>query len=222
MFKIIILSFVLGVSAGALQKSFAMQSFFDDSINTSNQEKSGNAEDDYNDEFNDYAKMLNEFRFSYNPSKARPEMIIEDEDLELYPKFSDLKLALNSNISSIITPNKLIAAAPLGTYLQEKKGWTGFKLFYKEDKDTTCAYAFINLALSHGKIILADEDQNFFVGTKHGYKLSSGTDKSGYVYSVNWYDSEHVHMLDCATVKYDVQGINKTVKIANQIDATIK
>lgn len=173
-------------------------------------------------EFNDYAKMLNDLKFTYKADNTKPRttFITEDEDLELYPKFTDVKLAFKTNINTIITPKNIIAVAPLGMYVAEAKGWTGFKIFFETDEKTTCAYAFINLKLSNGGVFLSDSDQNFFINKKHGFQTSSGNKKSGFIYTINWYDSQHVHMLDCANVAFDKKGNDKTKQLAVLIDKT--
>ena len=172
----------------------------------------------YAKEDNDYARILLNLKDSFPSNRQAPECIAIDNDLQLFPKFSDVKLAYKYTLPDAIKPASIIGASPLGLFVDERHGWSGFKVFFKTNDLTTCSFGYIDISLSGGNIALKPEDENFSINHKKGYKLTTGSKASGFVYSANWYDKTHVSMLDCATLKFERRGLENAEILANIIE----
>lgn len=114
---------------------------------------------------------------------------------------------------------KLIGIAPAGTYVESPvKGWSGAVEFF-ENQVGTCAYTENNLRVSHGAARIAQEDARNDVNGKITLVDITGTDASGYLYRVKWFDDNYIRELECANKKYSADTTKQVISLANRIDS---
>ncbi len=157
---------------------------------------------DYEKEYSNYAKSLLALKY------------VEIEDDQLRPSFEDIKLACIATIPETIRSSNILAASALGVYLN---GWTGFKIFYTSN-DLVCSYAYVDLGLSGDKVSFSQEFNNVTIKGTPAYRELSGSDESGYLYSVSWQYDKKAYMLDCASVRLIDNGLDKIWHMAKDLN----
>ena len=84
---------------------------------------------------------------------------------------------------------------------------------------TTCAFSYFNLSMSNGHVMPSNNDnEKEYIGEKESSSEVSGNEKSGYIYSVMWFTSDEVKVLDCAQSEFTKNEINSVKKLAELID----
>ena len=174
------------------------------------------ANSSYYKEDSDYARLLLSLKTGYRVD--REQDIDEDVNQELQENLGKLKLANPAVIPRSLEKLNIIGATAMGLYIKDKNGWSGYKLFFTLDADTTCAYSFLDLSLSKDKVKLEHGTMRVTVNGKQAYKLAYGSKPSGYVYAVNWYDDDKVYALDCATKRFNKNMLAAIIAMADAID----
>ena len=116
--------------------------------------------------------------------------------------------------------SEYIGIAPAGTYVNKNpnSGWSGAVQFFKNPIGT-CAYTENNLHISHGAARIAEEDALSEVNGKITLIDIAGTDASGYLYRVKWFDNNYIRELECANSKYSSDLTKSTIALAKRIDS---
>jgi len=139
-------------------------------------------------------------------------------DTHLKKSPNEIKLAFSYK-KLPINEKSIIGYAPIGSYVEKpKEGWNGIKTFFEKDGLGICAYEFTDLKLSNGGVILEKEKVKYSVNNKPTLTLVEGSESSGYVYSVTWYNDTKVSQLDCASKSFNKDSIDKMIQFAKQID----
>lgn len=112
----------------------------------------------------------------------------------------------------------LLAAVPQGGFHDEKGGWSGVVQFFMEKHIGTCSYGVMNVKVSQTAAQLAEESVSYDVNGKPTLLRVEGSDHSGFVYTLEWYDNENFHELECANMKYSKSLTDKVLELANRID----
>jgi hypothetical protein len=162
----------------------------------------------------EYAKFLLE-----TPAHAANEIKSfkannDPTDTHLKANFNEIKLAFSFKGLPSIKKNDIIGYAAIGGW---HDGWTGIKVFFKQNK-SVCSYSYFDLAASHGAAQLNQEYATKEVNGKISYIDIEGNRKSGMLYSVNWFEEKAVHQLDCANATYNKLFTDGTVALARQLD----
>ena len=76
----------------------------------------------------------------------------------------------------------------------------------------------MNVKASGTSALLAMEDVVYDVNNKATIVLVEGSEKSGFIYKVEWYDNENFHELECANMKYSADINDAVVELAKKID----
>lgn len=147
-----------------------------------------------------------------------------EADTGLKRAVSDVKLAFDFEgfgSSHLLKSNgmKLIAAAPQGGFHEDKGGWSGVVQFFSYENIGTCSYGVMNVKASNTAAQLAQEDVTYIVNSKPTLLNVEGSENSGFLYSVKWYDLDNFHDLECANLKYSKQLNNAVIDLANKIDS---
>lgn len=108
-----------------------------------------------------------------------------------------------------------IGFAVAGTYI---KGWTGITEYFNDVELGMCSYLVHNVALEHGGISISDDIVKYLVHDKPSTFDVEGNAKSGYLYTLSWYDPTFFKTLACARKDYDKSVMDKMVKFASKID----
>jgi hypothetical protein len=166
--------------------------------------------------------MLNKVSCLIRPdhtSKIQLEKYAKNHDpasSHLRTKLSDLSLAFQFKGLSKSNSTKVLGYAPVGSF--HDNGWSGVVQFFEQENIGSCSYTFSDLGISHGSIMVADDSVSYEVNSKVTLIDVSGSNTSGYVYKIDWFDDEGVHKLECANMKYSSVLANKTVALAKEID----
>lgn len=111
---------------------------------------------------------------------------------------------------------KYIGIAPAGVFTKEK-GWTGSSSFFNTNFGT-CSYTEFNVKLMKSASHIDRDSVNYSINDKITLNDARGTDSTGYLYQVLWYDLNFHHKLECATKKYSESTMNKVIELAKTID----
>jgi len=117
--------------------------------------------------------------------------------------------------------SEYIGIAPAGTYVtyrSQNNGWSGAVQFFTNPVGT-CAFTENNLKVSHGAARIAKEDAGTEINGKITLVDITGTDASGYLYRVKWFDNNFIRELECANLKYSADTTNSVIALANRIDS---
>lgn len=172
----------------------------------------------YHEENNRYAHYLLGLKRSA-PDEIRAFRGTQNKaDSHLKQNYQDIKLAFDFKTLPI-DKTKIIGYAPVGSYVKSPtEGWNGIKVFFEDKNIGICAYEFTDLQLSNGGVMLTKEYTKYIVHNKPTFISIEGNDESGYVYTIRWYNSIKVSMVDCATPKYDTAVTKKIIALAEKID----
>lgn len=130
-----------------------------------------------------------------------------------FPSLSKNKRFLGSSSDIYV-----LAATPQGGFHQESGGWSGATEFFKYE-GCTCSYGVMNVKASNTAAQLAQEDVTYTINNKATILLPvEGSDSSGFLYSLKWYDLENFHALECANMQYSAEINAAVIELAKQID----
>lgn len=169
---------------------------------------------------NEYAKYL----LRLNKHKAEREIAYFETHKDPYDNHfkrsaNDSHLAFNFSLPTIPEADK-IGYVGGGSHIKDK-GWTAVKLFFTQPEIGVCSYSHFNLKLSHGYIEIPKETTGNIVNNKYSSLDVEGTANTGYLYTVSWYTSETMQILECANKIYDKEIANKSIELAKRIDRDI-
>lgn len=142
---------------------------------------------------------------------------IRSSSTHIRHNIQDLKLGFIFKGVPAALMNNYIGVVPQGGF--HKEGWSGAVQFFDYKTIGTCAYAIMNIKISHGGVQLAIEDVTYDFNNKATLIRTVGSKSSGFIYKVKWYDNENFHELECANMKYSADTNNAVIALANQIDA---
>lgn len=139
---------------------------------------------------------------------------------------SDLKLGFtfptltqNKSLRGTSQPIKILAATVQGGFHDDKGGWSGAAEYFTYKDIGTCSYGIMNVKVSNTAAQLAQEDVTYTINNKATILMPvEGSDNSGYLYMVKWYDDENFHELECANMKYAAKINDAVIELAKKID----
>ncbi len=128
-------------------------------------------------------------------------------------------LAENKTLKHSNPQIKLIAATPMGSYHDDLGGWSGASEYFTYEGIGTCSYSVMNVKASHTAAQLAQEDVTYTIHDKATLlKPVKGSDSSGYLYSLKWFDDVNFHELECANMHYSADTNAAVIELAKKID----
>ena len=110
-----------------------------------------------------------------------------------------------------------IGIAPVGKY-EHGKGWSGGVEFFDDKLIGTCAYTEKNLKITHGSSRIDKDIVTQQVNGKVTLSDARGSDATGYLYQVTWFDLVFERTLECANKKYSSDNMKQLIALANRID----
>lgn len=110
-----------------------------------------------------------------------------------------------------------IGVSPYLTYIKGQ-GWVGAVQFFDNKELGICSYSENNIRLSHGSVILAQEDVTSEVNDKTTVTYTMGTEEAGFVYEVAWYDQTFFHNLKCYNKVFAIDILDRVKSLAKKID----
>lgn len=165
---------------------------------------------------NDYASFLLNIEHDYS-SKNLPDFINVNGENDFFKSPNKLKLANIKNFPSYIMQKNIIGSTPLGSWVKDKHGWSGYKIFFKQDHNLTCAFSYFNLRLSGGRVLPVENVKEYIKGKEASSEVK-GSNQFGFVYSVSWFTPDEVKILDCAQSKFDKNQLERLKQYAALIE----
>jgi hypothetical protein len=147
-----------------------------------------------------------------------------DQSTHLRKNIKDLKLAFTakeiSQNKSLLGSNdiKLLGVSPQGGFHEGKGGWSGVAQFFNVRNIGNCSYSVMNVKASGTSATLAMEDVVYEVNDKATIILVEGSEKSGFIYKIEWYDEDNFHELECANTSFSQELSNSVLSLAKNID----
>ena len=153
---------------------------------------------------------------SASDSKSKDQYNSIFVDTHMKTRITNIKLAFKFN-GLDISPSNVIGFAPIGGYVST--GWTGIKEFFIDKSLGTCAFTINNMALLHGGVKISKEAVRYDVNKKPGTLKVEGSNSTGFIYHIDWFDQQYEHDLECANSKYDKKLTESLIAFAQRIDA---
>lgn len=160
----------------------------------------------------DHPKQLMNMRYKKYFSNVNAH---ESGDAELKKDRSELSLNFEYRTA---LPNT-IAYVGLGS--ETDRGWSGIKTFFDGKEIGTCSLSVFNIQGSSENIKLNPEGLTYDVNDKASRISVEGSDNSGFVYSVRWYDEKFVRDLECAKSDFKDNIIFQMINLAKKIDGGV-
>ncbi|HJY22933.1 MAG TPA: hypothetical protein VJ279_08620 [Hanamia sp.] len=134
-------------------------------------------------------------------------------DTQLKTDYSQIKLVFPFKGLPIDQAN-VVGYAPIGAW---NNGWTGIKVFFKDEK-STCSYSYFDLGASHGAAQLNKEGLTYVVNKKPTSLDVEGNYNEGFLYTINWFGKASMSSLECANMEYKPEITKHVLELANKID----
>lgn len=112
------------------------------------------------------------------------------------------------------------AFAPIDTYIKEK-GWTGIKEYFVLKNIGRCSFSTSNFKVTNALVQLNSEGLAYFINNKPTNLWVKGTNSSGFVYTVTWFDNTGKRTLDCANMQYNEAILPRMIETAKNYDKKI-
>lgn len=133
--------------------------------------------------------------------------------------FAFPSISKNKSLKATAADINIMAAAPKGGFHDDLGGWSGASQFFTYKDIGTCSYGVMNVKASNTAAQLAQEDVTYTVNNKATILMPvEGSDSSGYLYFVKWYDDNNFHELECANMKYSADINDAVIELAKKID----
>jgi hypothetical protein len=138
----------------------------------------------------------------------------EPTDTHLKASINEISLAFATKSLASVNPKNVIGFAAVGSW---HDGWTGVKEFFESHDLGICEYSKINRILSHGGVQIAAEIARFDINDKPNFLKVKGTENTGYLYTIKWYDDTFNHSLECANSNYSIKITSNLITYAKLI-----
>ena len=140
-------------------------------------------------------------------------------DKHLKDSVEQIKLAFNFKGLKVVKPENVIGYAAAGGY---QDGWDGVKAFFSDLHLGVCSVALHNIILSHSGAKLRKSSVSFKVNDKPTITSVEGSEQTGFLYTIAWYDSTFKHVFECANMSFDKTIADKMLAYAILIDHSLK
>ncbi len=166
---------------------------------------------------------------SMNESLVKKELMksagkTNDRSTGLSRDLNQIKLAFkfptkNKMLAASSQDMHLLAAAPKGGFHEDKGGWSGASQFFIYKNIGTCSYGVMNVKASNTAAQLAQEDVTYTINNKATILMPvEGSESSGFLYYIKWYDENNFHELECANMHYSTQTNEAVISLAQNLD----
>ncbi len=111
-----------------------------------------------------------------------------------------------------VSQNNLLGFAPVGT--ENGEGWTGIREFFDDAKFGVCSLTKYHIVNSKMGIRINADAVTYVVNSLPTTLEVTGSEVSGFKYTVSWVDSVFSNHLECAKESFDNDQINQMVAFA--------
>ncbi len=173
----------------------------------------------YKEEFSADAKRLFDLPvIAEEDLEEHKLMALTDEDTHIRANAYELKMNYKY---TLVPPNivrTVIGFAPESSYMEN--GWNGVVEFFVPHfyGKVVCGFHEVNIALTRSSAVIPEEVATYKVNDKITTISAEGSDKSGYIYRIEWWDQTYRRTLECATEKYSNEIKNEFIGLAKVID----
>lgn len=143
-------------------------------------------------------------------------------DNNFYPddkvnNISELQLAFDYKPLKLKTKVKKYGFSPYMT-TNKNDGWLGVIEIFRDPSIGYCTYSKYSYKQASGTIELEGYMVNHKVNMKPTIATVEGLDSVAYLYSVNWFDDEYEHKLECANKTKAYYKRSYMIELAKEID----
>ncbi len=172
----------------------------------------------YLERFDVNAKNLNGIEaIAEDDFKGTDGAIIADESTHMRHYLSDLKMAYVYGGVPVNLINKSIGYAPESTYTS--KGWAGVvQFFIPQSINAKCAFHEIDIRITGSSTLIPEETVSKIIPDKISFMNVSGNLESGYIYTIEWWDTSFRRSLECGLPDYSDDNRNALIKLAQDIN----
>lgn len=146
---------------------------------------------------------------------------LDPKSEHLRHNINELKMGYTFNAVPQAQMSTLLGVSPYLNYI-DNQGWVGAAEYFENKSIGVCEYKENNTKLSHGSVIIAQEEVRYDINGKVTTVDVRGNEGVGFIYNVEWYDPIFFRQLECATPKYDSEITQKVIQLAIQIDQAAK
>jgi hypothetical protein len=169
---------------------------------------------DYIDSDSTYPKILQSLE-----QKQRKEWIDPKNEKDTYysgMKFNKDDIKTTFKFNGI--DKHVIGYAVGGTFVKNK-GWTAINEYFSTDFGV-CILTTEDVKAQNGTVQISRESINYNVNNKPGTQVVIGSEKTGFMYKVYWFDVKKTmsYYLGCSNLKYDNSILDKVISFATNID----
>lgn len=132
---------------------------------------------------------------------------------------SSVGIAFNAKEINQSLISSVLGFGSAGIYL-ENQGWTSFVEFF-EPKDiagSVCNYQLSSIALNGTAAIIYEDEVHKEVNGKITSIQVKGNEETAYMYTVDWWDNDFYHLLNCSNKTFSKEITQKVIDLAKQID----
>jgi hypothetical protein len=133
---------------------------------------------------------------------------------------SKFKISPAYQALSAVAPSDVRGFSVGGVYLKNL-GWSGMTEYFNAPGMGTCQYNIENLPVTKVTVYASAETVSYDIHGKVTDKYVQGSPKSGFLYSLSWFDRSYIQTLMCANKDYDASIMGKMISLANTIDGDI-
>lgn len=163
------------------------------------------------------AQQLLEFRNTAPYQYKKYEENHEPWSTHLRHSIADLKMAYTFIGAPVNEMTPFIGVAPIGVYREE--GWSGAVQFFNNEAAGSCAFTENNVKVSHAAVELIEQAITYDINGKPTLTLIKGTNTTGYLYDIQWFDPIFFRQLECANKEYSADRTQKIMDLAKRIDS---
>jgi hypothetical protein len=138
-------------------------------------------------------------------------------DTHIKASYKEIKLAFPYKEIPMQEGSTIIGYAAIGEW---HDGWTGINVFFENKDLGICSYELNNMAISHGAVNISEDVARYDINKMPNTLLVEGSTKSGFLYRINFFDSQFSKSLECAKTKFDKSTTNKLIGFAKVLDNT--
>ncbi|QEY51605.1 hypothetical protein [Legionella longbeachae] len=171
------------------------------------------------------AKELMELKYTADFHKKKYKNVFSPTSTHIRSDISQLKMAY----TFVGVPNNEMdnnfGVAPFGAYKQVKNGddsdgWDGAVQFFNNNNIGVCAYTEHNRLLARSGVEIIKELTSYEINEKPTLVLIKGTNNTGFIYKLQWFDRTFTKELECANTKFDQELKNQVIELAKRIDSS--
>lgn len=138
-------------------------------------------------------------------------------DTHLKKSLSQISLAFPFKRLKSISDDIVLGFAVGGGWIKSA-GWTDIAEYFNHQELGVCNYLLHDMQLSRSAVWISEGSATYEVNKKVTTHFIEGSDETAFLYTLQWFDDEYGHTLECAKNNYQDLQIKKMIAFARIID----